>query len=153
VGSTILYGHAGESTAAGSHLAEVAVLLSQSERRGIPAEEIARVWRSKVKDIPGAESVTIISELVRFGADIDIRLAHEDFTVLETTKEKIKTTLAQYPGVNDIADNYTRGKRELKLKLKPEARTLGITEEDLGRQLRSAFYGAEALRMRKKKPR
>jgi multidrug efflux pump subunit AcrB len=107
------------------------------------------MWRSKVKDIPGAESVTIISELVRFGADVDIRLAHEDFSVLETSKEKIKTALAQYPGVNDIADNYTRGKRELKLKLKPEARTLGITEEDLGRQLRSAFYGAEALRIQR----
>jgi multidrug efflux pump subunit AcrB len=148
-GSTILYGHAGESTATGSHLAEVAVLLTQSEQREIAAEDIARMWRSKVKDIPGAESVTIISELVRFGADVDIRLAHEDFSVLETTKEKIKTALDQYPGVNDIADNYTRGKRELKLKLKPEARTLGITEEDLGRQLRSAFYGAEALRIQR----
>jgi multidrug efflux pump subunit AcrB len=148
-GSTILYGHAGESTATGSHLAEVAVLLTQSEQREIAAEDIARMWRSKVKDIPGAESVTIISELVRFGADVDIRLAHEDFSVLETSKEKIKTALAQYPGVNDIADNYTRGKRELKLKLKPEARTLGITEEDLGRQLRSAFYGAEALRIQR----
>jgi multidrug efflux pump subunit AcrB len=57
--------------------------------------------------------------------------------------------LASYPGVSDIADNYTRGKRELKLRLKPEARTLGITEEDLGRQVRDAFFGAEALRLQR----
>jgi multidrug efflux pump subunit AcrB len=49
--------------------------------------------------------------------------------------------------VEDIKDNYTRGKQELKLKLKPEARTLGVTEKDLALQVRAAFYGAEALRL------
>ncbi|MBW2370783.1 MAG: efflux RND transporter permease subunit, partial [Deltaproteobacteria bacterium] len=52
-----------------------------------------------------------------------------------------------YPGVVDIEDNYSEGKRELKLNLTPEARSLGITEVDLARQVRSAFYGAEALRL------
>ncbi len=149
VGSSILYGHAGEGTSSGSHLSEVAVLLTQSEQRGIPSEEIASKWRNMVGEVPGADSITIISNLVRFGANIDIRLAHEDFIVLEKAKEKIKIALAQYPGVSDIADNYTRGKRELKLKIMSEARTLGITEEDLGRQIRSAFYGAEALRIQR----
>ena len=35
------------------------------------------------------------------------------------------------------------------MKLKPEARTLGITEQDLGRQIRDAFFGAEALRIQR----
>jgi multidrug efflux pump subunit AcrB len=63
--------------------------------------------------------------------------------------ERIKSALSDYPGVSDIDDTHTRGKRELKLKLKPEARTLGITEADLGRQVRSAFYGSEALRLQR----
>jgi multidrug efflux pump subunit AcrB len=149
VGSTILYGHAGEGTSTAPNLAEVAVLLTQSEQREISSEEIANKWRNLARDVPGAESITIISNLVRFGADIDIQLAHDDFNVLERAKERIKNTLSQYPGVSDISDNYSKGKRELKLKLKPEARTLGITEEDLGRQVRSAFYGAEALRIQR----
>ncbi len=149
VGGTILYGHTGEGISSGSHLSEVAVLLTQSEQREIPAEEIASKWRKTVSHVPGADSITIISNLVRFGANIDIRLAHEDFNVLEKSKESMKSALAQYPGVVDIADSYTRGKRELKLKLRPEARTLGITEEDLGRQIRAAFYGAEALRIQR----
>ena len=41
------------------------------------------------------------------------------------------------------------GKREVKVRLKAEARTLGITEENLGRQLRGAFYGSEALRLQR----
>ncbi|MDH3391827.1 MAG: efflux RND transporter permease subunit, partial [Desulfobulbaceae bacterium] len=40
-------------------------------------------------------------------------------------------------------------KKELKIRLKPAARTLGITEESLGRQIRAAFYGAEALRLQR----
>lgn len=61
----------------------------------------------------------------------------------------MKSGLGQYPGVGDIADNYPAGKKELKLRLKPEARTLGISEEELGRQVRNAFFGAEALRLQR----
>jgi multidrug efflux pump subunit AcrB len=35
------------------------------------------------------------------------------------------------------------------MRLTAEARTLGITEEDLGRQVRAAFYGSEALRLQR----
>jgi multidrug efflux pump subunit AcrB len=86
---------------------------------------------------------------MRLGANIDIRLAHDDFAVLESATGRIREALATYPGVGDITDTYARGKRELKFRLTPEARTLGITEEELGRQIRSAFYGAEALRLQR----
>jgi multidrug efflux pump subunit AcrB len=148
-GGTILYGHAGEETSTGSHLSEVAILLTESEKRGISSNEIAGMWRKSVTDVPGADSVSIVSSLVRFGANIDIQLAHEDFQVLAKVRDRLRAALSEYPGVSDIADNYSKGKRELKLKITPEARTLGITEEALGRQIRSAFYGAEALRIQR----
>ncbi len=62
---------------------------------------------------------------------------------------RIKEALGEYPGVGEIADNFNRGKKELKLRLKSEARTLGITEAELGRQVRAAFYGSEALRLQR----
>jgi multidrug efflux pump subunit AcrB len=40
-----------------------------------------------------------------------------------------------------------RGKKELQLKLKPGARSLGLTLNDLAKQVRHAFYGCEALRL------
>jgi multidrug efflux pump subunit AcrB len=89
------------------------------------------------------------SILVRMGAIIDIQMAHESFAVLTEAAERLKTELNSYPGVGDVEDSYSRGKRELKIRLKPEARTLGITEEGLGRQIRGAFYGAEALRLQR----
>jgi len=41
------------------------------------------------------------------------------------------------------------GKRELKLDIKPEAEVLGLSQADLGRQVRAAFYGAEAQRVQR----
>jgi multidrug efflux pump subunit AcrB len=138
---------AGGQSTLGSHLSDIALFLTESEERSFPAREITERWRQKVGEVPGAESLTFTSDVFQIGADIDIQMAHRQAGLLEKLAEKIKTVLSDYPGVEDIKDNYTRGKQELKLKLKPEARTLGITEEDLARQIRAAFYGAEALRL------
>jgi multidrug efflux pump subunit AcrB len=57
--------------------------------------------------------------------------------------------LQRYPGVFDISDSFLPGKKEMQLKLKPAARSLGLTLDDLARQVRHAFYGAEALRLQR----
>ncbi|NOQ51817.1 MAG: AcrB/AcrD/AcrF family protein [Desulfuromonadaceae bacterium] len=142
-------GPGGGSSTTATHMSNIAMFLTKSELRDIPATEISTTWRKKVGEIPGIDSLTFRSNLVRMGADIDVLLAHQDFAALEQSSERIRTALAAYQGVSDIEDTYARGKREIKLKLKPAARTLGITESDLGRQIRAAFYGAEALRLQR----
>ncbi len=149
VGSTLFASPMGSSGSSGGHLTNVALLLTGAEKRGVASTEIAKKWRESVGLVPGADSITFVSSLVGFGKNIDIRLAHDDFDILAQALTRIKQSLRSYPGVSDIDDSYTQGKRELKIRLKPEARTLGITEEDLGRQIRAAFYGAEALRLQR----
>jgi multidrug efflux pump subunit AcrB len=83
------------------------------------------------------------------GANIDVSFEHEDYVILEKATERLKTVLAEYPGVEDIADSYPTGKKEVKMTLTPQARSLGITQDDLARQVRGAFYGAEALRLQR----
>ncbi len=142
-------GPGGDRSETRANLSDTALLLTPSEERGISAEEIANRWRAMVGEIPGVESITFRSNIVHMGANIDVQLAHKDFRVLAAASRRLKKALAEYPGVGDISDNYSRGKEELKIRIKPEARTLGITEEELGRQVRSAFYGAEALRFQR----
>ena len=55
--------------------------------------------------------------------------------------------LANINGVFDIRSSRDDGFRELQLELKPAARSLGLTRDDLARQMRFAFFGAEALRV------
>jgi multidrug efflux pump subunit AcrB len=149
VGGTLPRGPSDSGTSAAAHLSEVAMMLTPSKERGISASEVARRWREMVGEVPGTDSLTFKSNIVHFGANVDIQLAHDDFAVLESAADSIRKTLSHYPGVGDITDHYSQGKRELKLRLKPEARTLGITEADLARQVRAAFYGAEALRLQR----
>ncbi|MEE4252685.1 MAG: efflux RND transporter permease subunit [Desulfuromusa sp.] len=142
-------GPGGGSATTATNISNIAMFLTKSELRNIPATEISTAWRNKVGEIPGLDSLTFRSSLVRMGANIDVLIAHQDFAVLDQASERIRKLLGEYQGVSDIEDTFARGKREIKLKLKPAARTLGITEADLGRQVRAAFYGAEALRLQR----
>ncbi len=149
VGKNLTLARGGFESVQGAHLASSVMFLTKSEERNLPAEEVANEWRQAVGDMPGIDSLTFNSNLIHFGANIDIRLAHEDTSVLSTAAARLKEDIRQYPGVSDIADNFKHGKKELKIRLKPEARTLGITEEELGRQIRAAFFGAESLRLQR----
>jgi len=142
-------GPGGGRSVTASHMSNIAMYLSKSEDRGIPATDISNRWREKIGALPGVDSLTFRSSLVRLGANIDVQLAHQDFSALENASDRIRQQLAEYQGVSDIEDTYARGKQEIKLTLKPAARTLGITEAELGRQVRSAFFGAEALRLQR----
>jgi multidrug efflux pump subunit AcrB len=61
----------------------------------------------------------------------------------------LKEILAEYPGVKDLGDSFLPGKKELKIQLTPEARTLGLTLSDLARQVRAGFYGEEVQRIQR----
>ncbi len=137
------------SGASGSHLGEVAVFLVDSGKRNVTSQQFARRWRKAIGEIAGAESLEFDARLMHMGNAIDVQLAHQDFKVLEEAAERVKEALAEYPGVFDIMDSHEAGKRELKLKLRPGARALGITPQDLASQVRGAFYGAEALRLQR----
>ncbi|MEN8256860.1 MAG: efflux RND transporter permease subunit [Thermodesulfobacteriota bacterium] len=133
----------------GSHLARLSLNLTPSEFRSVDSNDVANYWRKQVGEIAGVEALTFENNLVHMGANIDVRLGHNDFQVLDDAAERVRASLAEYPGVGDITNSLSRGKKEMKIKLKPAARTLGVTEEELGRQLRGAFYGAEALRLQR----
>ncbi len=150
VGGTLAKGGPmGEEGTSGGNLANIAVFLQPSEERDTTSSEIVQRWRERVGEIPGVESLTFISNLIDLGANIDVQLAHTDFGVLEKASVRLKEVLEGYPAVSNIADNYARGQKELKITLKPAARTQNITEEDLGRQVRAAFFGSEALRLQR----
>ncbi|HIJ78391.1 MAG: efflux RND transporter permease subunit [Desulfobulbaceae bacterium] len=133
----------------GANLSSIAMILKPSEIRKVKSSEIEARWREKVGEIPGVQALTFSANLVHMGANIDVQLAHDDEEMVIGAMQRLKKALTEYPGVSDIADNFPQGKREYKLQLTPAARTLGITEEGLARQVRSAFYGAEALRLQR----
>ncbi|VVS93912.1 efflux RND transporter permease subunit [Desulfoluna spongiiphila] len=137
----------GESGATSTNIAQVALFLTRAEERTVAIGDVKELWRQKVGEIPGADSLTFTTNLVQMGANIDVELRHVDYRVLEAAAEEVKAYVAGYPGVTDIEDNFSAGKGEIKFTLTDEAKTLGVTEADFARQVRGAFFGSEALRL------
>jgi len=89
------------------------------------------------------------SDLFSVGEAINIQLEGRNLDELRSAATQVKAELARYPGVTDIADSFRAGKREVVLDVRPSSRPLGVTAEDLGRQVRQAFYGEEAQRIQR----
>jgi multidrug efflux pump subunit AcrB len=133
----------------GSHLAQVTIQLLEGEQRDVSASRLANLWREKVGVVPEAESVTFQSALFSAGNPIEVHLSLDDHEQLLAAADELKEELRGYPGVFDVSDSFLPGKEEMQLKLKLAARSLGLTLDDLARQVRHAFYGAEALRLQR----
>jgi multidrug efflux pump subunit AcrB len=133
----------------GSNLAQITIELLEGEKRKVTATELANLWRKKVGNISDAESITYQSVLFSAGNPVEVHLSLDDHDMLVTAAEELKEELRGYPGVFDVSDSFFPGKDEMQLKLKLAARSLGLTLDDLARQVRHAFYGAEALRLQR----
>ncbi len=140
------HGGAGQS---GSHLAQVFVQLLDGEKRDVSAMDLVKLWRKKVGVIPDVESITFQSDLFSAGNPVEVHLSLDDHEQLLAAADDLKRELGKYPGVFDVSDSFLPGKEEMQLKLKPAARSLGLTLNDLAQQVRHAFYGAEALRLQR----
>ena len=136
-------------TGGGTNLGEVAIELAGGDVRPIKAGVVEQRWRDETAPIPGIEELRFNSALFSGGDPIDIELAAADVTALEAAADRLKARLSEYAGVTDVADSFRDGKQEIKLSLLPSAEPLGITLEDLSRQVRQAFYGAEAQRIQR----
>lgn len=135
-----------------SNLGEVSFRMSAAEDRGgveVDTRALVNEWREMIGPIPGAKELNFRAEIGRGSDPIDIQLAGQDFGQLSEASQCIQDQLRTYAGVFDIMDNFQDGKPEIKLKIKPEAELLGLTQTALARQVREAFYGAQAQRIQR----
>ncbi|GAB3090975.1 efflux RND transporter permease subunit [Aestuariicella hydrocarbonica] len=111
--------------------------------------EIVGAWRTLIGEIPGAEEITFRSELMHIGNPVEVQLSGNNGEDLQQVSELVKQRLTKHEGVFDITDSLAAGKQELQIQLKPHAYALGLTESDVIRQVREAFYGYEAQRIQR----
>ncbi|MBW2423313.1 MAG: efflux RND transporter permease subunit, partial [Deltaproteobacteria bacterium] len=139
---------AGQSST-GSHAAEVSLEIQSGDLRPISAAEIKRRWRENTPDIPDVVELTFRADLFSAGDPIDIQLRSPDVDDLRAAAERLKAKLRDYAGVSDINDSFREGKQEIKLDILPAAQSLGLSLDDLSKQVRQAFYGEEAQRIQR----
>lgn len=131
----------------GSHLMSSEAFLVSSGDRDFGAEDFARRWEEEIGVIPRAEAV-LVSAAAGPGAGqaVALQLTHPDNEVLTKVSIDVEQMLRDFPQLTNISNEYSSGKEQLSYTLRPKARTLGLTASSVARQLRSAFFGAQAIR-------
>jgi multidrug efflux pump subunit AcrB len=131
--------------------AEVRLYLTPPGERPISTARVTELWRTAVGIIPGLESIKFESDAggPGSGAAISVELSHRDVQVLEQASADLAEALAPYPEVADIDDGFSPGKYQLDFRITPAGRSLGLTSQEVARQVRHAYYGAEALRQQR----
>lgn len=132
----------------GQNFVDVEIVMKPPDQHDMTAGEIIKLWRDEIGDIDGVDQITFEAERGPGGAQqaISVDLSHADIEVLEKASQAFLKRAEAFEATRDVSDNYNKGKLQFDFKLLPEGRNLGLTSNEVGRQVRDAFYGALAMR-------
>lgn len=132
----------------GGSFIDVEIIMRPPEEHDMTAAEVIQLWRDEIGEIPGVYQITFEAESGPGGwrQDINVNLSHNNVELLEKATMDFEKIAESYQNTFDVSHNYNKGKSQLDFVLKSEGKALGLTPNEVGRQLRSAFFGALAMR-------
>jgi multidrug efflux pump subunit AcrB len=134
----------------GPHVGGVQAILLDSAKRGIHSKDLMVAWEKEIGPIPGIKSLTLEGmQQGPPGAPIEVWLQAHNMENILSAADDLMEQLRKYDGVYQIRSDFSPGKNELRLSLKPEAKVLGLTVEDLARQIYAGYFGEEAVRLQR----
>ena len=131
----------------GSVQAELQIAEDRTFDKG--TNDIAREVQKLIGDIPGALKLSVRADIFRTQAPINVELSGSNLERMSEVVLLLRKKFKEYPSVYDIQDNYSGGKEELNIKLKPRASSLGLSLNDVAQQVRHAVFGYQAQRIQR----
>ncbi len=129
---------------------KVIVELVKDENAVIDGKEMLRRWTEYIGEIPGATYIGTMSLTgPGQGPDVSLKLVGSDTEELRQAADILAQKLKTFEGVSDVRNSLEAGKDEIELSIKPVGRNLGLSQSDLGRQIRQAYYGEEIQRLQR----
>ncbi|MBT8043721.1 MAG: efflux RND transporter permease subunit, partial [Verrucomicrobiae bacterium] len=124
----------------------------EREYPGPKNSEIADAWRDAVGEIQGAQSFSIRTErsgggYMRERDDVEIELRGNDEAIMVPVAKQMQEALRNIEGVRSAHTSIARAQNEFQISLRPYGRDLKLTQENLARQVRRAFFGEQAQRI------
>ncbi|MFC4995274.1 efflux RND transporter permease subunit [Rubritalea tangerina] len=124
---------------------------SQRTTPGPKNQEIAEAWEAAVGEMQGVKSFYIRTEKNssrgKSSEPVSIDLRSNDDDERAIVEEKVKQWLKDHPNMKNAWSSRGREQRELEIKLNAQGREAGLSEENLARQIRSAFYGSQVQKI------
>jgi multidrug efflux pump subunit AcrB len=109
-------------------------------------------WRGQLGTLLGIDSILFKSDVGGPGGgatSMSLELSHSDNDLLEAASTKLANILKDTEFVTDVQEGDKVGKEEFTITLLPYAKTLGITATSIATQLRSSYFGSEAIRQQR----
>ncbi len=135
-----------DSLRRGRNLSQVIVELNElGEGRKLTIKDVIDDVRTIMEPFR-KEAVLHIKELAAGPSSHPVYIqitGKESETILEIAKE-LKSYIMEFPGVFDLRDNFEAGKPEIKIKLKPHAYNLGLTDRYVAQEIRNGFWGVRS---------
>ena len=140
LGSASTSGRSSSQTA--ERFGSIQVEMVSPDARDVRNKEFIRQWQQRIVLPAGIETFTLSeSRAGPPGNDLDIRLTGASAQVLKQAGQDVAQALKQLPGINAIEDDMPYGQEQLIYKIKGQGEVLGLTVNNVGRQLRAAFDG------------
>ena len=133
----------------GSHVATVRVHLNQRPTRIASPADVERAWRRNIGELPYAERMVFQTTRLRPLPSVAYALKHDDAETLGRAVGELRAFLGTVPGIYEIADSLSPGKRHVEIDLTPAGEAAGLTPAAIGTQLRAAFHGVEVQRIQR----
>lgn len=121
--------------------------LTPPERRDLRSSEITRRLEELMGPVPDADRVSFSLSGGDNSNTIDLALMGENGDDLRAAVEEVKARLLRFSEVLSVRDSEEAAQEELSFSLLPGAEQLGLTLQDVTRQVRQAYYGEEVQRL------
>ncbi len=146
----VLVGQSVGEQNSGPHFGGIIVTMLDSEKRGIHSKDLRIAWEKEVGQIAGIKSMTFTGMGGGPpGAPIEVWLQGHDLDQILKVSDDLINRLKQFEGTFQVRSDFSSGKNEIRLELKREARTLGLTVNDLASQVYSGYFGEDAVRIQR----
>jgi multidrug efflux pump subunit AcrB len=114
------------------------------ESRSVQPQDFVNRWRDKIIKPGYVEQLTVLVDGGQNNGmpDLTLILSGDNLDGLKRGAEELAAALASYPGISNVVDNLPYGREQIIFEITPMGRSLGLTSEAIGRQLRAAYSGA-----------
>jgi multidrug efflux pump subunit AcrB len=127
----------------------------QRSEPGPKNSEIAARWQELVGELPQSAELMISGDRGGWGENelesIVIELRGDVSDDKLAIAEEIEELLETYDGIAGVWSDVGGNRDELIITIRPEGEALGLTQQDLGRQVRAAFFGEQAQRIQRER--
>lgn len=133
------------------NVVEINGYLTPPAIRPLSTGEVTKLWRKATGPIIGLQYLRYESDRggPGSGAAISVELSHRDIDILDQASSYLAKKLEDYSSVTDVDSGYTPGKIQFNFRLNPWGERLGLTPNEIGRQIRNSYQGAIALRQQR----